>query len=99
MATSNFLDANVWMALIWDRHMHSEAARQWFNQADDKEFLFCRLTQLTVLRLFTTQSVMGHDTQSMAGAWKLWDAATADSRVGFVGEPAGLESELRSRSR
>ena len=99
MATSNFLDAKVWVALIWDRHMHSEAARRWFRQANEEEFYFCRLTELTVLRLLTTESVMGHETQGMTGAWALWDLATSDSRIAFIGEPAGLESEFHSRSR
>jgi toxin-antitoxin system PIN domain toxin len=98
MATSNFLDANVWVALIWDRHMHSEAARRWFGQAHDEEFFFCRLTELTV-RLLTTESVMGHETQAMTGAWELWDLATSDSRIAFIDEPVGLEIEFRSRSR
>jgi uncharacterized protein len=99
MAKSNFLDANVWIALIWDRHLHSEAARRWFYQADDEGFYFCRLTQLAVLRLLTTESVMGHDAQTMVGAWNLWDRMVADSRIGFLAEPDALEIELRSRSR
>jgi predicted nucleic acid-binding protein len=28
----NFLDANVWLALLWSRHMHSERARSCFEQ-------------------------------------------------------------------
>ena len=58
MNTSNFLDANVWLALIWDRHEQSEVARCWFEQAPDGSFVFCRITQLTVLRLLTTAAVM-----------------------------------------
>jgi predicted nucleic acid-binding protein len=38
MNTLNFLDANLWLALLWSRHAHSETARAWFEQAfDDRE--------------------------------------------------------------
>jgi len=99
MAGSNFLDANLWIALIWDRHVHAEAARRWFEQAENEEFYFCRVIQITVLRLLTTESVMGHDTQSMLGAWKLWERAVADSRIVFIAEPVGLDQAFRARSR
>jgi toxin-antitoxin system PIN domain toxin len=95
----NFLDANVLLALLWDRHVHSELARRWFDQTSEGDSLFCRFAQLTVLRLLTTESIMGSDARSMAGAWTAWDRLAVDSRLGFIGEPAGLEAELRSRSR
>jgi len=99
MAESNFLDANVWMALLWERHIHFARAREWFNKANDEEFLFCRVTQMAVLRLLTTEAVMGVDTRSMAGAWTSWDRLAADGRIAFVAEPVGLENEFRSHSR
>lgn len=98
MTRSYFLDVNVWIALIWGGHVHSNAARQWFNQAEEEKLFFCRFTQVAVLRLLTAGSVMGNDTQSMAGAWKLWDRLTADSGISFLEEPAGLEVDFRSRS-
>jgi uncharacterized protein len=57
MNTLNVLDANVWLALLWSRHVHSEKARAWFEQAGEEQFLFCRFTQITVLRLLTTEMV------------------------------------------
>jgi len=99
MNTLNFLDANVWLALLWNRHIHSEKAREWFDQASEEQFLFCRFTQLTVLRLLTTEKVMEKDTQSMTQAWGLWDRVWADARMAFLPEPDGLEKEFRSRSR
>ena len=64
----NFLDANVWLALLWSRHAHSETARRWFEEAEDQQFFFCRFTQLTVLRLLTTEKIMGPDTRTMSEA-------------------------------
>jgi hypothetical protein len=36
-------------------------------QRDDEQFLFCRFTQLGLLRLLTTESVMGKDVRTMTG--------------------------------
>jgi toxin-antitoxin system PIN domain toxin len=99
MNTLNFLDANVWLALLWSRHVHSETARLWFEQAGQQQFFFCRFTQLTVLRLLTTEKIMGGDTKTMSEAWGLWDRVWADDRIEFLPEPEGLEREFRSRSR
>ncbi|HKV05566.1 MAG TPA: TA system VapC family ribonuclease toxin [Candidatus Acidoferrales bacterium] len=99
MNTLNFLDSNVWLALLWGRHIHAEKAARWFEQSGDEQFFFCRFTQLTVLRLLTTKEIMGKDAKTMAEAWGLWDQVWADSRVAFLPEPEGFEREFRSRSR
>lgn len=61
--------------------------------------LFLRFTQLTVLRLLTTEKIMGKDTKTMSEAWNLWDQIWADRRIEFLPEPDTLEKEFRSRSR
>jgi len=99
MNTLNFPDVNVWMALLWGQHVHAERAREWFQRAPGDQFLFCRFTQLGVLRLLTTQSIMGKDTKSMSDAWALLDRFWTDPRIAFLPEPEGIESEFRSRSR
>lgn len=99
MNTLNFLDANVWLALIWSQHAHSERARFWFEQATEEQFFFCRFTQITVLRLLTTDQVMGKETKTMSEAWTLWDRVWADTRIAFLPEPDDLEKEFRARSR
>ena len=95
----NFLDANVWLALLWNRHVHSEKARLWFEEASEEQFFFCRFTQLTVFRLLTTEKIMGTDAKTMSEAWGLWDRIWADSRIAFLPEPDGLEKDFRPRSR
>ena len=99
MNTSNFLDANVWLALIWNRHERSDTARSWFEQTTEGRFLFCRFTQLTVLRLLTTAAVMGADVRTMAEAWEIWDQLASDDRIGFLSEPDDLETHFRKHSR
>jgi len=98
MNTLNFLDANVWMALLWGRHIHSDRANRWFENAGEERFLFCRVTQMTVLRLLTTQAVMGKDVKKMQEAWELWDQVCADDRIEFLSEPEAIEREFRSLS-
>lgn len=99
MNTSNFLDANVWLALLWSRHVHSEKAREWFERTGEEQFFFCRFTQITVLRLLTNQVIMGDDVKTMSEAWGLWDKVWADTRVALLAEPEGLETRFRARSR
>jgi len=98
MNTLNFLDANVWLALLWSRHIHSDKARDWFERSSDEKFLFCRITQLAVLRLLTTAAVMGTDVRRMHEAWGLWDQVCADDRIEFVSEPEAIEKEFREFS-
>ncbi|MGB6159526.1 MAG: TA system VapC family ribonuclease toxin [Acidobacteriaceae bacterium] len=98
MNTLNVPDVNVWVALIWMDHDDSAAARNWFERAADERFFFCRFTQISVLRLLTTRSVMGDDVETMSSAWKLWDKVTADERIAFASEPDGLEPPFRKAS-
>jgi toxin-antitoxin system PIN domain toxin len=98
MNTLNFLDANVWLALLWSRHIHSDKAREWFERSSEEKFLFCRITQITVLRLLTTAAVMGGDVKKMHGAWDLWDKVCADDRIEFLSEPHAIEWEFRRLS-
>src|SRR6267378_3601043 len=95
MNTLNFLDANVWLALLWGRHVHSEKARAWFERSADEQFFFCRFTQITVLRVVTTKEIMGKDAKNMTEAWNLWDKIWADNRIAFLPEPDGLERRFR----
>ena len=99
MNVLNFLDSNIWLALLWARHEYSEKARAWFERSADEQFFFCRFTQLTVLRLLTTENVMGEDVCSMSQAWDLWDKVAADPQIAFLPEPENLESELRTKTR
>ena len=87
------------LALLWNRHADSERARTWFEQVDEEQFFFCRFTQITVLRLLTSEWVMGSDTKSLAEAWSLWDRIWADERVDLLAEPDDLEKDFRWRSR
>jgi len=96
-----FPDINVWMALTYDRHIHHAAARRWFETLEaTARLFFCRLTQLGLLRLLTTEAVMGRgEVMTQLGAWEAYDRWLEDGRVSFLDEPPGTERLFRSLSR
>lgn len=98
---SLFPDINVWVALSYERHVHHERARKWFEGlAPMAGLFFCRLTQLGLLRLLTVPAVMGPDrAQSQREAWETYDVWLADERVEFLEEPNGIETQFRARTR
>jgi uncharacterized protein len=83
LTTSYLPDVNVWLALSWANHQHSDAAWDWFSKHDDHKFFFCRLTQLGLLRLLATSAIMGTDVRTIGEAWKVYDRWLEDSRVGI----------------
>jgi len=61
-STTSFLfpDINVWIALTWEGHVHHAIARRWFGTVDGgARLFFCRFTQLGLLRLLSSEAVMG----------------------------------------
>jgi toxin-antitoxin system PIN domain toxin len=99
MNALNFPDTNVWLALVWERHASSQSAREWFDRCGEEQFLFCRFTQLSLLRLLTNRAIMGKEVQSMAAAWEIYDGCCADERIAFLPEPDGLDPKLRALAR
>ncbi|HTQ62624.1 MAG TPA: TA system VapC family ribonuclease toxin [Candidatus Solibacter sp.] len=101
-STTSFLfpDVNVWLALSYQRHVHHPAAKAWFEQlGDGTRLCFCRFTQLGLLRLLTTDAVMGDDkVLSQAKAWQVYDLWSADDRIHFLEEPSTVEASFRSFS-
>jgi toxin-antitoxin system PIN domain toxin len=95
-----FPDVNVWLALTWEGHAHHAIARAWFEGLDVTTRLgFCRFTQISLLRLLTTQAVMGPELMTQAEAWTAYDRWMQDSRILFLDEPANVEPVFRSESR
>jgi uncharacterized protein len=95
-----FPDVNVWVALTLESHVHNPIAAHWLAALGPECHLcFCRITQLSLLRLLTTESVMGADVMSQTEAWAVYDRWMTDTRVTFLTEPAGLEPVFRAQSR
>jgi toxin-antitoxin system PIN domain toxin len=91
----------VWIALTYDGHVHHRVATQWFESlGTSARLFFCRVTQLGLLRLLTTEAVMGEEeVLTQAQAWEAYDRWLQDDRVTFLGEPAGIEEAFRASSR
>lgn len=96
-----FPDVNVWIALTYGGHIHHRIARSWFEEVEmDARVCFCRFTQLSLLRLLTTQAVMGTDeVMTQLQAWQAFDYWLTDSRVLFLEEPPNLDCVFRTLSR
>jgi uncharacterized protein len=91
-------DANVWLALSFDDHVHHQSARSWFEAQTDGSCAFCRLTQMALLRHLTNSKIMGEFAQSQQQAWISYDALAQDSRVVFLIEPLAIDAEFRNLS-
>lgn len=95
--TSFLVDINVWLALSWGLHRHSAPAHGWLAslRRDQTRLLFCRITQLGLLRLLTNKMVMGGSVLTIAQALGALDRWGEDPRVEFAAEPPGLEASFR----
>lgn len=98
-SSSSFLfpDINVWLALSYERHVHHAIAKEWFEQVGPTARLcFCRFTQIGLLRLLTTDALMGTDkVLTQAEAWRVYDRWLEDDRILLVAEPYLIEPSFR----
>jgi toxin-antitoxin system PIN domain toxin len=92
---SFLVDVNVWLAMAYGLHVHHGVAARWFETLDTEQALFCRLTQLGLLRLLTNPKVMGVDVMSGRQAWREFDNFLGDERVSFLTEPSDVDLPLR----
>jgi toxin-antitoxin system PIN domain toxin len=98
--TSLFPDINVWVALTYEGHAHHANAAEWFAMLSrDATFVFCRFTQLGLLRLLTAEAVMSDEVMTQPQAWAAYDRWLKDPRVELVDEPAEIETRVRALTR
>lgn len=91
------VDVGVWLAAIWGRHIHHGVAAQWFDKQSD-DLLLCRVTQMSLLRLVSNQTIMGDDVLSRGEAWRIVDQLWSDNRILWADEPVQLEAVFRAIS-
>lgn len=92
----HFPDVNVWLAFVYAGHEHHRRVFDWFaSLEDDHRACLSRFTQISLLRLLTTQAVMGNEAMSQKQAWSIYDNLLHDGRVLLVDEPAAIEAEFR----
>ena len=98
--TSLFPDINVWVALTYEGHVHHLQAAAWFATLPaDATMVFCRFTQLGLLRLLTAQAVLGDEAMTQPQAWTAYDRWLDDARIEFVGEPGDIDGRFRALTR
>jgi toxin-antitoxin system PIN domain toxin len=91
------VDVGVWLAAVWGRHVHHPIAADWFaGEADD--IVFCRVTQMALLRLLSNPAIMGDDAVDRSQAWRTYDLLWADERLLWADEPAELDAVWRAIS-
>jgi|SRR5690348_10967123 len=96
---SLFPDINVWLAASAAAHIHYSIASRWFDsRPPEARVCFCRVTQMGLLRLLTSESVMGSEVLTQEEAWHAYDEFLEDDRIEFVDEPSKLENEFRRHS-
>jgi toxin-antitoxin system PIN domain toxin len=88
-------DINVWIALVSQHHKHAAACGEWFGSLKADQAVFCRVSQMGLLRLLTQKAVMGADVLSSRKAWTTYEGLLSDERINFEPEPAGLQQEWK----
>ena len=91
------VDVGVWLAAVWGRHVHYPVASEWVNGQTDN-LVFCRVTQMGLLRLLPNSAIMGGDAVDRRQAWQLFDQLRSDERVLWAEEPDGLAAVWRAIS-
>jgi uncharacterized protein len=91
------LDVGVWLAAIWGRHAHHPVTADWFGRQTG-DLVFCRVTQMSLLRLLSNPAIMGDDAVDRSQAWRTFDQLWADERVLWADEPDELDAVWRAIS-
>jgi toxin-antitoxin system PIN domain toxin len=101
-STTSFLfpDLNVWLALSYEPHVHHKVASVWFDSLlNSTRLCFCRMTQIGLLRLLTTEQVMTtEEVLTQREAWEIYDQWLEDDRIVFMDEPPAFETAFRAAS-
>jgi toxin-antitoxin system PIN domain toxin len=98
MTSLVFPDINVWLAIAVSGHIHHHSAKHWYQQIGTEEIVFCRFTQLGLLRLLTTSAVMGPDVLNQRQAWSIYDQFTGGGAK-LLPDPQKIEASMRALTR
>jgi len=91
-------DINVWLAAAWARHSKHRRAKEWFD-TEQEDLVFCRVSQMSFLRLLTNPAITREDVLTRRRAWDVFDTLIDDPRVRLVSEPQGLDPLWRAFSK
>ena len=87
----HLFDANVFLAASIEAHAHHHQAREWVESIDLPSILgFCRVTEMSCLRLLTQPIAEGFRPLTNRDAAAVYLAWRRDERVEMMDEPTGL---------
>ena len=92
-ATGDLLDVNVWLAFAVEGHPHHWAALSAWRDLDRPSF--CRVTQLSFLRLLCNAQVMGNERFEPEKAWVEYEHLEESGTVYYAEEPPTLADALK----
>jgi toxin-antitoxin system PIN domain toxin len=96
MTSLVFPDINVWLAMAFTAHAHHLPAKKWFDSlSEEEELVFCRFTQLGLLRLLTQQAIMGNRVKTQPQAWQIYDTFVTEGNARLMQEPRLLDRSFR----
>jgi toxin-antitoxin system PIN domain toxin len=87
-ATNALFDANIWLAQCHAAHGHHATVLAALREIGAG--VFCRVTQMALLRLLTRVEIMGPDLVTPAVAWQYYHQLCQEGGAVFLEEPAGL---------
>ncbi len=91
-------DANFWLALAWSGHVAHPVAKSWWESNARQQIVFCRVTEMALLRLLTNRAVLADEAKTQAGAWQTYEMLRRSPRVEFLGEAAGFNQHWQKFS-
>lgn len=95
---ADLLDVNAWLALATDAHIHHKRARHYWESEAAEKLVFCRVTQLALLRHLTNRSVMGDGVLTPVRAWAKYQEFLELPEIEFRQEPEEMESSFERLS-
>jgi toxin-antitoxin system PIN domain toxin len=91
-------DANFWLALAWSAHVAHPVTKSWWEADVRRQIIFCRVTEMALLRLLTNRAILGDEAKTQAGAWHVYEMLRRSPRVEFFGEAPGFNQHWRNFS-
>jgi phenylpyruvate tautomerase PptA (4-oxalocrotonate tautomerase family) len=82
---------DVTRRILVTNHVHHPVAADWFGKETD-DIVFCRVTQMELLRLLSNPAIMGVDAIDRSQAWRTYDQLWAD---GVIALRAGRSDEQK----
>lgn len=85
-------DVNVLLALADVDHQHHPLFKKWFNkQSRGFKLLICRTTQMGLIRLLVSASVMDYRVLTLPQAWSFYGELVQNPSIFEANEPSNIQ--------